>query len=129
MSFSYTRPSNSDRDRLRFEVGDCVKWDYLCSDEELDDLLAEFGGWEATVIPALDHMIGIVSARVQSWRSGGDSSNGAGRLQALEARREEKVAQGYEAPSGSSSGVSVIRDVQRHVEDSWEDSSELVYPS
>lgn len=43
MAFTYTKGSSSDRDRVRFEIGDTDEHRALFDDAELDDILSQEG--------------------------------------------------------------------------------------
>ncbi len=60
MTFTYT-PFVGDRDRVRFQIGDTDADAPIFTDEALDALITECGGWQAAVIAALESMIAQTS--------------------------------------------------------------------
>lgn len=60
MAFTYT-PFSTNRDRVRFHIGDTNAAAPIFQDEALDALIAESGGWQSAVIAALEHLIALVS--------------------------------------------------------------------
>ncbi|MFN8530183.1 MAG: hypothetical protein U0670_16410 [Anaerolineae bacterium] len=60
MAFTYM-PFATDRDRLRFHIGDTEMSAPIFQDEELDALISVEGSWQAAVIAALERLIALTS--------------------------------------------------------------------
>ena len=60
MTFTYT-PFTADRDRVRFHIGDTNANTAIFSDEQINALISESGGWQNAVIAALEHLIALTS--------------------------------------------------------------------
>ncbi|MDX2163037.1 MAG: hypothetical protein SF162_17100 [bacterium] len=60
MTFSYT-PFTTDRDRVRFHIGDTDAAAPIFTNAHLDALIVECGGWQGAVIAALEHLIALTS--------------------------------------------------------------------
>jgi hypothetical protein len=62
MAFTYTPSATpSDRDRVRFHVGDTVEAQHYLEDEDIEMLLAEAGTWQRAVIGGLKYIIARLS--------------------------------------------------------------------
>lgn len=57
MTFTYTPATPTDRDRIRYAIGDTVSARAMFTDDEIAFALAEGGSWRAGVIFALEGMI------------------------------------------------------------------------
>lgn len=60
MAFTYT-PFASDRDRVRFHIGDTDANAPILQDAQIDALLNEVGSWQQAVITALEYLIAVTS--------------------------------------------------------------------
>ena len=70
MAWTYSGdPSSSERDELRFIIGDTDSSDQQFSDEELDYLLTEYGSPLAAAVPAIEALIAKYS-RYADQRTG-----------------------------------------------------------
>jgi hypothetical protein len=56
MTFTYT-PFSTDRDRVRFHIGDTSAAAPIFSDEEIAGIITEVGGWQQAVIECLENII------------------------------------------------------------------------
>lgn len=56
MTFTYA-PFDNDSDRVRFHIADTVEASAIFSDEEINALISEEGGWQAAVIACLESLI------------------------------------------------------------------------
>lgn len=108
MSWSYTGPASSNRDWVRFKVGDTQSRGYLLEDGEIDYLLSEASSRENAVIPAVDAMIAKCSQRV-TYSSGAESEDLGDRLKQLRQLRADLVDQGYaDTRTVAGSGVQTL---------------------
>lgn len=61
MSFSYTPQAVNDITRVRFHTGDTLEAEAYLSDEEIQMMIDEEGGWKPAVIAALKFIIAKLS--------------------------------------------------------------------
>lgn len=64
MTWSYTSPSHSVRDAVRFEIGDTVSTDPQLSDEEIDYILTQRATVGQAAVLCIDHLIAKYSRLV-----------------------------------------------------------------
>lgn len=120
MAIDYVGPANSDRDLLRFTVGDTDAATHLLEDGDLDYLLTTYASVDAAVIPALDAMIAKVSQRV-GVTSGQEQEQLQFQNRQLRELRADKVRQGYPEPrAGSGAGSNVLQFLRDDDPEEWD---------
>ena len=83
MAFTYSDGLLTDRDRIRFFIGDTVSAAGTLpggtnfTDAELTGLLAIEGTWQRTVAAALDKLVGAWAQSTVSWSADGVSVTGS----------------------------------------------------
>ncbi len=119
MAFAYVGPANSDRDLLRFTVGDTAEDTRLLEDGDLDYLLSTYGSVDDAVIATLDAMIAKVAQRV-GFMSGQEQEQLQFQGRQLRELRGDKVRQGYPEPrAGSGAGSGVLQFLRDDDPDEW----------
>ena len=98
MAFDYISPGASEKDRIRFLIGDRFELRHGLEDEEIAALIDLYGSWQAAVIPAVDALIATASQRGY-WATGGESESPAQAASALRDLRAQLVAAGYPEPA------------------------------